>query len=228
MSLEVRLPEHVAVTFPRHYAWLAENASFSNTGELLVLCVDLLYRVLAIAEYLLNRGVRIVTVDYLPRKVLSKLKLDLSLIESILVRVLLQIQNFSARIYLFDYNSYLTVIRFHPEDANRLLNIVVGYDHRAELRYMLLRALMSGEFYETKLTMDTVESFVTMCKKYLTFERDPDLLIVFGDECTPDFLVYNVSYSELVFIDKMLYDVTISDLETALEAYQRRARRFGR
>ncbi len=228
-SLTSRAPEHVALTFPRHYSWLSENAKRNLTiGEKLILSIDVLHRALAISEYLLNRGVRIVTLDYLPRRVLNELKLDLSPLEDLLMRLLIKLHDVSVRVYIFDNNSYLTTLQFYPERDNKRINIVVGYDHRAELRYMLLKALMSGDFSGLKLSAETLGDFMKLCRKYSLFERDPDLLIVFGSEITPDFLVYNISYSELVFIDKLLYEVSVIDLERALETYQRRVRRFGR
>ncbi len=224
-----RIPGHVAVTFPRHYSWLRHNLIPDLTpSEKLVIAVDILHRVLNIAEYLLNRGIRIVTLDYLPRYVLEKLNIDLSVLEDTLVKVLARARDVHVRCYLFDESSSLTLIKFVPEDADRKVNLVIGYDHKLELKYMLLRALADCRLSRLDLDMETLEQFVNTCRSYSILEEDPDLVIVFGDEHTPNFLIYNLSYSELVFIDKFLYEITFSDLENALETYQRRTRRFGR
>jgi undecaprenyl diphosphate synthase len=57
---------------------------------------------------------------------------------------------------------------------------------------------------------------------------DPDLLIrTSGEIRLSNFLLWQIAYSELVFIDCLWPDFSRSDLESAIITYQGRTRKFG-
>ena len=57
---------------------------------------------------------------------------------------------------------------------------------------------------------------------------DPDLIIRTGGERRlSNFLLWGSAYAELYFSDKLWPDWGAGDLDTALEDYQRRIRRYG-
>ena len=57
---------------------------------------------------------------------------------------------------------------------------------------------------------------------------DPDLLIrTSGELRISNFLLWQLAYSELVFLDVLWPDFGAEELEDALAAYARRRRRFG-
>ena len=57
---------------------------------------------------------------------------------------------------------------------------------------------------------------------------DPDLLIrTSGELRVSNFLLWQLAYTELVFVDRHWPDFSPRDLEAALSAYARRRRRFG-
>ena len=58
--------------------------------------------------------------------------------------------------------------------------------------------------------------------------RDPELVIrTSGEERLSNFLLWQSAYSELFFTDILWPDFDRSTLETALQAYSARRRRFG-
>ena len=58
--------------------------------------------------------------------------------------------------------------------------------------------------------------------------HDPELLIrTSGEERVSNFLLWQIAYSELLFVEKLWPDFTPDDLDAALETYAQRARRFG-
>ena len=70
----------------------------------------------------------------------------------------------------------------------------------------------------------------TLFKAYMFSSAIPeiDLLIrTSGEERLSGFMPWQSGYSELYFTKKLWPDFTRKDLETALEEYQRRQRRFG-
>lgn len=57
---------------------------------------------------------------------------------------------------------------------------------------------------------------------------DPDLLIrTSGEQRLSNFLLWQVAYSELIFVDKLWPDFGQSDLAEAVEEFRRRERRYG-
>jgi hypothetical protein len=59
-------------------------------------------------------------------------------------------------------------------------------------------------------------------------EIEPDLVVVLGPpDVIPDSMVWELAYSELVFLDLGWNDLTASHLELAIDDFTRRHRRFG-
>lgn len=57
---------------------------------------------------------------------------------------------------------------------------------------------------------------------------EPDLVIILGPpDLLPESMVWELAYSELVFLDLGWDDLTASDLELAIDDFTRRHRRFG-
>jgi len=57
---------------------------------------------------------------------------------------------------------------------------------------------------------------------------EPDLLIrTSGEQRISNFLLWQLAYAELVFVDRLWPDFTEEDLYRALEEYAGRRRRFG-
>ncbi|CAB4568131.1 unannotated protein [freshwater metagenome] len=57
---------------------------------------------------------------------------------------------------------------------------------------------------------------------------EPDLVIILGPpDLIPESMVWELAYSELVFLDLGWDDLTSSDLELAIDDFTRRHRRFG-
>jgi len=59
-------------------------------------------------------------------------------------------------------------------------------------------------------------------------EVDPDLVVIVGARpCTPPSLVWELAYSELVYVDTAWHDFTAVHLDEAIASYFSRHRRFG-
>jgi undecaprenyl diphosphate synthase len=104
---------------------------------------------------------------------------------------------------------------------NERLNLWIAFDYggRAELVDAARRLVESGvEPDEESLRANL----------YAPELRDPDLLIrTSGELRISNFLLWQLAYSELVFLDVLWPDFGRRELEDALAAYAQRRRRFG-
>src|SRR6478735_745008 len=104
---------------------------------------------------------------------------------------------------------------------NERLNLWIAFDYggRAELVEAARRLVEAGvEPDEETLRANLYEPELP----------DPDLLIrTSGELRISNFLLWQLAYSELVFLDVLWPDFGAAELEDALAAYARRRRRFG-
>src|SRR6478609_5916932 len=104
---------------------------------------------------------------------------------------------------------------------NDRLNLWIAFDYggRAELLEAARRLVEAGE----KPTEESLRAHL-----YAPELPDPDLLIrTSGELRISNFLLWQLAYSELVFLDVLWPDFGSRELEDALAAYAQRRRRFG-
>ncbi len=108
----------------------------------------------------------------------------------------------------------------------RLLQIALGYGGRNEIvntMRELARRVQLGE-----IVPEQIDEKLISTSLYTAGARDPDLIIrTGGEERMSDFLLWQSSYSELVFLDVYWPQFRRIDLYRAVRTYQRRSRRFG-
>jgi undecaprenyl diphosphate synthase len=108
-------------------------------------------------------------------------------------------------------------------DKDRLqLWIAFDYGGRAELVEAARRIVESGA------TPDDVDEELFAAQLYEPAMPDPDLLIrTSGELRISNFLLWQLAYAELVFVDKLWPDFSGDDLRAAVDDYASRRRRFG-
>jgi undecaprenyl diphosphate synthase len=109
-------------------------------------------------------------------------------------------------------------------ESNRRLNLWIAFDYggRAEIVEAARRALDAGIDVDD-LDEETFASFL-----HAPELPDPDLLIrTSGELRISNFLLWQLAYAELVFVDTLWPDFGGEELRAALEDYASRRRRFG-
>jgi undecaprenyl diphosphate synthase len=108
-------------------------------------------------------------------------------------------------------------------DNDRLrLWICFDYGGRAELVEAVRRIVAEG------VDEADVDDELVAQHLYEPEMPDPDLLVrTSGEQRISNFLLWQLAYSELVFVDTLWPDFGADDLATALELYAGRRRRFG-
>ena len=108
--------------------------------------------------------------------------------------------------------------------GNDRLSLWIAFDYggRAELVEAARRLLRSG------IDPDDVDENVLAAHLYAPELPDPDLLIrTSGEVRVSNFLLWQLAYAELVFVETLWPDFGEEDLRAAVGEYARRQRRFG-
>jgi undecaprenyl diphosphate synthase len=106
------------------------------------------------------------------------------------------------------------------------LTIAINYGSRDEMMRAMRR--MMQDYKEDKLALDQVDE--SCFASYLDTRDipDPDLLIrTSGEQRLSNYLLWQLAYSEFYFTDVPWPDFHKKELELAVEAYNKRDRRFG-
>ncbi|MBN2141473.1 MAG: isoprenyl transferase [Desulfovibrionaceae bacterium] len=107
--------------------------------------------------------------------------------------------------------------------GSMVLNLALNYSSRDEIiracRNLAAKGLDPGQIDEAAFAAEL----------YTAGQPDPDLVIrTSGELRLSNYLLYQVAYSEFYFTDVLWPDFSPDKLDTAVEEYQRRQRRFGR
>lgn len=112
------------------------------------------------------------------------------------------------------------------QNSKLVLNIAINYGGRQEITNAvksIARRVRDGTLSVEGITEKTVGDSL-----YPTDAEDVDLLIrTGGEKRISNFLLWQISYSELYFTDTLWPDFTKADLEKAVSWYESRNRRFG-
>ena len=105
-------------------------------------------------------------------------------------------------------------------------NMCLNYGGRDEIvraTRSIAEKVKNGELKVEDITEETMSKFL-----YSKDVPDPDLMIrTSGELRTSGFLLWQLSYTEFVFLDKYWPDFDENDLDDCIEIYQKRNRKFG-
>ena len=107
-----------------------------------------------------------------------------------------------------------------------VMNIALNYGGREELvnaAKKLCKKAASGELDPDSITERDIDN-----ELYTAGQPDVDLLIrTSGEQRLSNFMLWQISYGELVFVDKPWPDFKPEDLRECIRIFQNRGRRFG-
>ena len=107
-----------------------------------------------------------------------------------------------------------------------VFNIALNYGGRDELIQAIKK--VATDVKENKIEIDEINEEIISDNLYTKGQPDPDLLIrTSGEIRLSNFLPWQLVYSEFVFIEKNWPDFEEQDLDSAIEEYQKRNRKFG-
>ena len=106
------------------------------------------------------------------------------------------------------------------------LNIALNYGSRAEIVTGVRQIAESAQ--NNEISISDIDETTISDNLYTVGQPDPDLVIrTSGETRISNFLLYQIAYAELMFLDIYWPDLTCSEYKKALIEYQNRNRRFG-
>ncbi len=121
----------------------------------------------------------------------------------------------------------MRISRETKDNPGPVITLALSYSGRDEIIeacQRIARKAMTGEIEPKSVTEETVAQHL-----YTANLPDPELLIrTSGEVRLSNFLLWQISYSEIYITEKCWPEFTKEDLARAVLAYQKRERRFGR
>jgi len=107
------------------------------------------------------------------------------------------------------------------------LNVAFGYGARQEICEAIKsisRKVQSGIISPDEISDEVIKGHL-----YTKFIPDPDLLIrTSGEQRVSNYLLWQIAYTEFLFVDKLWPEFTADDFEQAINDYKGRNRRYGK
>jgi len=229
-----KLPEHVAIIMDGNGRW-AQNRNISRAeGH-----IEGVRRAEEIVDIANEMGVKVLTLFTFSTENWSRPQTEVSSLMGIIVKALHKkmdkLKNTNVHFRMLGSrdgipNSVLKTLNGVSErtkNCNRLImNMAFNYGSRSEIIdgiKNIVRDVKSG-----KLDIDDITERTVSDSLYTKDLPDPDLLIrTSGEKRISNFLLWQLSYAEFHFIDKLWPDFHDDDFIEAIREYQHRERRFG-
>lgn len=154
----------------------------------------------------------------------------MSLFDRYLDTLLSDFESYNANfVFLGDKSPLPEGLRLKMEDIERrsrelgseyTLNLAINYGGRDEIVHAVNLLIAEGR---ERITADELASHL-----YTAASPDPDLIVrTAGEQRLSNFLLWQSSYSELYFTDRLWPDMDARDVDDAVRAFLGRTRRFG-
>ena len=228
------MPKHIAIIMDGNRRWAKEKGLDTKLGH--KAGAETLEK---IASYANKIGLKYLTVYAFSTEnwkrtkeevgalmILLKTYLDKFLnkesLRNIKIRVLGDIENIDKSLK----ESIEKIVEKSKNNTGLTLNIAFNYGGRAEI----VRAVknISEKVSQKELSIENINEEIVSNNLYTNGEPDPDLLIRPGGELRiSNFLLWQLAYTEFLFIDKYWPDFSEEDFLKAIKTFEARNRKFG-
>lgn len=229
-----RLPQHIGIIMDGNGRWAKKRGLPRSAGH--SAGAESLKKIITYANKL---GVKYITVyafstenwkrpkeevDYLMNLLLSYLRdAEKSLAgENVVIRAIGSRKELSEEIR----EQIIKTEEFTSKNTGIVMNIALNYGGREEITNAvkeICREVKNAETDIDKISEQTIEN-----RLYTAGQPDVDLLIrTSGEQRLSNFMLWQVSYAEMWFTDKLWPDFKPRDLRQAIIDFQNRGRRFG-
>jgi len=228
------IPKHIAIIMDGNGRWAKKQglprirghrAGIERVKEIVKACIGLNIRILTLYAFSVENWKRPrIEINMLMRLLEEFLRKETdNLIKNdIRLRIIGRINELPERI-----SQKLKEIELTTQDNKTLmLNLALNYGGRFEIVDAVKTII--DEVLKNKLKPEEIDEGVFEGYLYTSGIPDPDLLIrTSGEIRISNFLLWQISYSEIYITKKYWPDFKKRDLEKAIYEYQKRERRFG-
>lgn len=235
MSIEERIPQHIAIIMDGNGRWAQLRGKERAEGHMAG--VEPMRIAIKAAQ---RHGVRYLTFYAFSTENWGRPTAEVEALMELLCRCVIQetpelvAQGVRVRI-IGDRNRFSERVRGYLDQieeqtaAGEVLTMVLAlnYSSRDELRramQQLAREVESGTLAAAEIDEQTIASRLDTA-----FMPDPDLIIrTSGEQRLSNFLMWQASYAEFYFPEVLWPDFSDADFDEAIAVYARRDRRFGK
>lgn len=228
------MPQHIAIIMDGNRRWAKEKGLDTKLGhkagaetleKIASFANDIGLKYLTVYAFSTENwkrtkeevGALMVLLNYYLDKFLNKESL-----RNIKIRVLGDVESLDKRLK----ESIYKIVEKSKNNTGLTLNIAFNYGGRAEI----VRAIknISEKVKNNEVEIDQINEELVSNNLYTANEPEPDLLIRPGGELRiSNFLLWQLAYTEFLFVDKYWPDFSEEDLLQAIEMFEKRNRKFG-
>ncbi len=112
--------------------------------------------------------------------------------------------------------------------GNSTLNLIVAFNYGGRTEIVQTARALAGKVARGELSPDEIDETAFAANLYAPDVPEPDMLIrTSGEQRISNYLLWQMAYTELVFVDEHWPDFDKSIFLRAIAEYARRQRRFG-
>lgn len=231
---EQQIPRHIAIIMDGNGRWANRRGLERLKGHM-----EGLHRVSEIAAAAANLGVEFLTLYTFSKENWKRPQSEVSMLLQLISLALEQkTQELLERNIRFNFIGQQEGIPEHilkslkrTRETTRActglqVNLAFNYGSRSEILDGVKS--VAADVQNGQLTLDQVTEELFSRRLYTRGMPDPDLLIrTSGEKRISNFLLWQISYTELYFSDVFWPDFTVEEFHKAIDDYQGRERRFG-
>ncbi len=230
-----RVPQHVAVIMDGNGRWAKAQGYDRSVGH--KAGVDALHNLMIAAK---DAGIRYITVYTFSTENWNRPKQEVDTLMNLIAwgveretpgmienGMSLQVIGDLSRLPEFAYNKLQECVERTKDGKDITLIIALSYSSRWEITNAVKQ--IAQQAVEGKIKPEEITEQVFSQNLCTANYPDPDLLIRTGGELRiSNYLLWQISYSELYFCDTLWPDFAADDLYEAILSFQTRERRFGK
>jgi undecaprenyl diphosphate synthase len=229
-----KIPQHVAIILDGNGRW-AQNQDLARAkGH-----VEGVKRVEEIMDESSRLGIKALTLYTFStenwKRPQNEVALIMNILDAVLVRKLKKLKADNIRFQIIGKLDHVpepvlstmkSVIEETKDNDGLSMNLAFNYGSRSEIVDAI--KLISQKVVDNDVIIDDIDEDLVSSSLYTKDLPDPDLLIrTSGEQRISNFLLWQLSYAEFYFTDKLWPDFTIKEYHKAIINFQNRDRRFG-
>lgn len=228
------LPKHIAIIMDGNRRWAKQRGLETRLGH-----KEGAETLKKIAKYANNIGIKYLTVYAFSTEnwkrteeevgalmALLKMYVDDFLKDSNLENIRINILGDTSRLDKGLQKSIENAIVRTKNNTGLTLNIAFNYGGRDEITKAIRKIAKKAQ--DGEIAINDIDEQMVSDNLYTAGQPEPDLLIrPGGEKRISNYLLWQLAYTEFIFLDKYWPDFSERDLDEAIEVFENRNRKFG-